>query len=370
MSTSAITGEHQLPHWEVGNEPKFIAEVAKLLKDKDVPCVLIGPAYHRILGIRGGIETISFAIDKEFLKKAGLVLEAAGLSRECPDKDACCYSQASFCFRVPKPNDLFHVERLRDGNKHPVVGHISLYKREKWLPRLSSIPVSPPRPDNSDYILASDERLPFACEEHRRACRDNDKVIATMCVCGKEDEKYTGGRYSKSLPEVMILRPARLIETWVSAEFNEHLLEYHRDIEIGGDQGRFWDALYSFPEYSLWSHAAVAPELRLWWVMVRLTVGYVRGLSMPQLDSVGSPARDLPEEDFPRGFFPEAIFASGDSPDEDSSEEDSQEEAGQAATIADISNRRRKQLRLIRQEMLFELAASRKMHPIKGVSPV
>ncbi|PWY71231.1 hypothetical protein BO83DRAFT_399531 [Aspergillus eucalypticola CBS 122712] len=384
MATSAHADKPQLPQWEVGNEPKFIAEVAELLKDSNVPCILVGPAYHRVLGIRGGIETVSFAIDGNHLKKAREALEVAGLSRQCRDEGTCCYSQPSFRFRVPKPNDLFHIERFQDGEKHPEIGHISLYKREKWLPRLSSIPVSPPESDDLDYLLASDERLPFACEEHRRACRDNDKVNATKCVCDKKGENYTCGRYPKSLPGVMILRPARLVETWVSAEVNQWLLEYHRDIELCGDQGRFWDALYSFPDYSLWKFDAFATEFQLWWVMVRLTVGYVRGLSVPQLDPEGCRDRDVPEETFPRGLFPKEAIPPGFLPqnilelenfeNEDSTEDEDRTSSGmkpqKKATAADISFRRREQLRIIRQDMLIELDCRRMMHPIKGVSPV
>ncbi|OJI88433.1 hypothetical protein ASPTUDRAFT_35417 [Aspergillus tubingensis CBS 134.48] len=109
---------------------------------------------------------------------------------------------------------------------------------------------------------------------------------------------------ARSIVGRVILHPARLVETWVSAEVNEWLLEYHRDIELCEDQGRFWDALYSFPEYSLWKFGEFKTEFQLWWVMVRLTVGYVRGLSVPQLDPEGCRDRDIPGE-APKGFFPE-----------------------------------------------------------------
>ncbi|GLA89437.1 hypothetical protein AtubIFM56815_003914 [Aspergillus tubingensis] len=255
--------------------------------------------------------------------------------------------------------------------------------------------LAPPEPDDLDYLLASDERLPFACEEHSRACRDNDKVNATECICDKEGEKYTCGRYPKSLPGVMILHPARLVETWVSAEVNEWLLEYHRDMELCGDQGRFWDALYSFPEYSLWKFDSFKTEFQLWWVMVRLTVGYVRGLSVTQLDLEGCRDRDIPgeaprglfpEEDmrrvffpgeaFPQGFFPEKILKLENFEDEDSTGEDSPDKTsceinpGKKATAADISFRRREQLPIIRLKMLYKLAQVCMMHPITGVSPV
>ncbi|PYH31546.1 uncharacterized protein BO87DRAFT_399359 [Aspergillus neoniger CBS 115656] len=336
----AHTDKSQLPQWEVGNEPY------------SVPCILIGPVYHRILGIRGGIETVSFAIDGNYLKKAREVLKTAGLSRQCKDEGTRCYSPPSF-----------------------------------------RIPASPTESDDLDCLLASDERLPFACEEHRRACRDNDKINSTECACDKEGEKYTCGRYPKSLPGVMILRPARLVETWVSAEVNEWLLEYHRDMELCGDQGRFWDALYSSPEYSLWKFDRFKTEFQLWWMMVRLTVGYVRDLSVPQLDPEGCRDRDIPgeaprglfpEEDMrrvffsrrglPPGFFPENILELENFEDEDSTEDEdmtsSDMKPQKTATVADISFRRRKQLRIIRQDMLIELAQGRMMHPIKGVSPV
>ncbi|OOF91937.1 hypothetical protein ASPCADRAFT_133989 [Aspergillus carbonarius ITEM 5010] len=223
ISTSQIPANHTSPdcspptmhgrlQFKVGKDPEFVSALALRFDHRRIPYVLVGQASRTLFGDFRKIRNFEFLIEDNFLDNAIDIIRTAGFPQGPISEDGVCFDEEDApipCPPVNGPGAFFHV-LISGPNERGIYGthrHISLYKRSMFLPTLPLMYTSLPTTDDPHFLLANDSRLPLIHSRHSPACIAF-QYIATRCICSDPFPMYRGGRYSRSLHPVKILKPA------------------------------------------------------------------------------------------------------------------------------------------------------------------
>ncbi|PYI12186.1 hypothetical protein BO78DRAFT_70208 [Aspergillus sclerotiicarbonarius CBS 121057] len=149
--------------------PELIGCVTQLLRDNQIPCILIGDFMWSLFHLPPTDYSIDFVIPDELMEKANRVLINAKFCGHQPlstrDKCKALKPWTAKQFRVGfVPCYEFH---LTDGQQ---TGHydLRLYRQSESFKDLPEFPLESPTESDPDFMVVTDPRLPIPADQNDR----------------------------------------------------------------------------------------------------------------------------------------------------------------------------------------------------------